>query len=142
MPQMGRLFFVKDKSLLAFDETVAKLRENCKADKEWHLLQEKDYNKSYQKAGKEEMDFRLVEFKLGNPKQSYSVNCENPAVCTFMPAAIAVTGYKDGSVLIYRKNTTLMGNMFNGVVKRVMRDQVMIGLDKILDGIIKKQKRR
>jgi hypothetical protein len=53
-----------------------------------------------------------------------------------MPASIAVVGHKDGRVLIYRKNTSLMGNMFTGVVKDVMRDEVMPGLDKILDGII------
>ncbi len=136
MPQMGKLFFVEDESQLSFDETVIKIRENCKADKEWHLLQEKDYNKAYQKRGKGELKFRLAEFKLGNPEHSYCVNCENPAVCTFMPASIAVVGYEDGRVVIYRKNTSLMGNMFTGIVKDVMRDEVMPGLDKILNGII------
>ncbi len=136
MPQMGKLFFVENKSQLSFDETVTKIRENCNADKEWHLLQEKDYNKAYKKRGKGDLKFRLVEFKLGNPDHSYCVNCENPAVCTFMPASIAVVGYKDGKVVIYRKNTSLMGRMFTGAVKDVMRDEVMPGLDKILNGII------
>jgi len=136
MPQMGKMFFVEDTSLLSFDETVIKLRKNCSTSKEWHLLQEKDYNKAYHKNGEGDLDFRLVEFKLGNPDHSYCINCENPAVCTFMPASIAIVGYNDGRVLIYRKNTSLMGRMFTGVVKNIMKDEVMPGLDKILDGII------
>lgn len=136
MPQMGKLFFVENTSLLTFDSTITKLRENCSANKEWHLLQEKDYNKAYHKRGEGNLDFRLIEFKLGNPDHSYLVNNENPAVCTFMPASIAVVGHEDGRVLIYRKNTSLMGNMFTGTVRDVMRNKVTVSLDQILDGII------
>jgi len=138
MPQMGKYFFVEDVSLLSFDATVSKVRENCSANKEWHLLQEKDYNKAYHKRGAGDLDFRLVEFKLGNPDHSYRINCENPAVCTFMPASIAIVGYKNGKVIIYRKNTSLMGRMYTGVVRDIMRDDVMPELDEILNGVIKK----
>jgi len=53
-----------------------------------------------------------------------------------MPAAIAVVEYENGQVVIYRKNTRLMGSFFAGVIKEIMTKEVPKGLDKILDGVI------
>ena len=138
MPQVGRLFFVEDRSLLPFDETVEQIREHCQQNPHWHITQEKDYNAAYAKRGKGELPFRLTEFKLGNPDHSYRINKEYPAVCTFMPAAIAVVEYKPEDVRIYRKNTGFMGRMFTGSVKEVMQYEVPRELDQILSGIIEK----
>ena len=135
MPQMGRLFFVEDNSLLPFDETVNMIRQHCEQNNGWHIVQEKDFNAAYLKSGKGKLPFQLVEFKLGNPEHSFRVNSEFPAVCTFMPAAIAVVGYED-HVVIYRKNTGLMGRMFTGAVKLVMQKEVPVELDHILNGVI------
>jgi uncharacterized protein (DUF302 family) len=136
MPMLGKLFFVEDQSVLSFDETVAKIRAAAEADAHWVIKQEKDFNKTYQKTGKGELPFRLTEFKLGNPDHSYRVNSAFPAVSTFMPAAIAVVEYAPDDVRIYRKNTGLMGCMFTGEVKKVMRNEVPQELDRILAGII------
>jgi len=138
MPQMGRLFFVENHSFLPFDKTVNRLREKCQQNGSWHITEEKDYNTAYAKNGKGELPFRLVEFKLGNPDHSYRVNKQFPAVCTFMPAAIAVVEYGDGDVRIYRKNTGFMGRMFTGSVKQIMQYEAPAELDKILHGIITK----
>lgn len=138
MPQMGKLFFVADHSVLSFEDTVSRIRERCGDAGEWHLLQDKDYNAAYKKRGKGELPFRLVEFKLGNPDYSYRVNKQFPAVSTFMPAAIAVVEYEPGDVVVYRKNTGLMGRMFTGAVKDVMKNKVPMELDAILTDIIEK----
>ena len=138
MPQTGKLFFVEDQSLLSYEETVIKVREQCRQNQQWHITQDKDYNKAYAKRGMGELPFRLTEFKLGNPDHSYRVNKEFPAVCTFMPAAIAIVEYEAGDVRIYRKNTGLMGRMFSGSVKQVMQHEVPRELDQILNGIIGK----
>lgn len=137
MPKMGRLFFKSDTSLLSFDETIAKIREKV-ADNPygWFPAQEKDFNRAYRQKHKGELPFRLTEFKLGNPDHSYEVNKAFPAVATFMPAAISVAGYDDGRVLIYRKNTGLMGKFFGGVIRRVMTRNVPEKLDEMLEGIL------
>jgi uncharacterized protein (DUF302 family) len=137
MPQMGRLFFVADQSRLSFEDTVAEVRKQCETNKNgWYVIQEKDYNAAYKKRNEGGLPFRLVEFKLGNPDHSYRVNKQFPAICTFMPAAIAVVEYEPGHVVVYRKNTGLMGRMFTGAVKDVMQTKVPVELDAILTGII------
>jgi len=138
MPQFGKLFFVGDHSLLSYEQTIFKVREQCNANPHWHITQDKDYNKAYAKRGLGELPFRLTEIKLGNPDHSFRVNKEFPAVCTFMPASIAIVEYESGEVWIYRKNTGLMGRMFSGSVKQVMQYEVPQELDQILNGIIKK----
>lgn len=137
MPRMGRMFFTADKSLVSFDEAVQRLREQCAQHKPWHITQEKNYDAAYADRGKEKLPFKLVEFKLGNPNHSYLVNKQFPAVSTLMPAAIAVVEYENGDVIIYRKNTGLMANMFTGDIKRIMKDEVPKELDAILHGVIK-----
>ena len=135
-PKIGSLFFIEDHSTCPFDETVEKVRTAAMADSHWLITQEKNYNQAYHKREEGELPFRLTEFKLGNPNHSYRVNSANPAVSTFMPAAIAIVEYAPDDVRIYRKNTGLMGCMFSGVIKQVMRDEVPRDLDKILTGII------
>jgi uncharacterized protein (DUF302 family) len=135
---MGRLFFVENQSLLLFDETVTRLREQCQQNGPWHITQEKNYNVAYAKSGKETLPFQMVEFKLGNPDHSHRVNKQFPAICTFMPAAIAIVEYEEGDVRIYRKNTGFMGRMFTGSVKQIMQYEAPAELDKILHGIITK----
>lgn len=139
MPQMGQLFFVEDDSLLSFDETVNSIRKQCQQNETWFITQEKDYNAVYAKKGKGKLPFRLVEFKLGNSDHSYLVNKQFPAVCTFMPAAIAIVEYEEGDVRIYRKNTGFMGRMFTGDIKQIMQHDVPAQLDGILHGIIIKK---
>jgi len=68
--------------------------------------------------------------------RSERVNLAFPAVSTFMPAAIAVVEYENGEVVIYRKNTRLMGSCFSGVTKEIMTNEVPKGLDKILEGVM------
>jgi len=135
MPRVGGLFFVEDHSLLSFDETVTQIRKHCQQNPHWHITGEKDYNAAYAKRGKGELPFRLTEFKIGNPDHSYRINKEFPAVCTFMPAAIAIVEYEPGDVRIYRKNTSFMSRMFTGSVKEIMQYEVPRELDQILDGI-------
>ena len=136
MSSMGRYFFVEDQSVLPFDETVLQIRDRIQTSKTWHLLQEKDFNAAYKKKGEGELPFRLVEFKVGNPEHSYRVNKRFPAISTFMPASIAVVEYEPGNVIIYRKNTGLMGLMFSGDVRQVMQKEVPRELDDMLRGII------
>lgn len=138
MPQMGRFFFVANRSRLSFTETVNQIRERCEQDNNWIIRGEKDYNQTYLKSNKGELPHRLVEFKLGNPDHSFRVNYAFPEVCTFMPAAIAIVEYEPGKVIIYRKNTGLMGRMFKEPVRSIMGTEVPEQLDKILDGIIEK----
>lgn len=138
MPQAGKQFFVEDQSLLSYEETISKVRKQCEESQSWHITMEKDYNKAYIKRNMGELPFRLTEFKLGNPEHSYRVNKEFPAVCTFMPAAIAIVEYSPGDVRIYRKNTGLMGRMFTGSVKEVMQYEVPRDLDRILKGVIER----
>ena len=137
MPRMGRMFFTADKSLVPFDEAVQRIREQCEHHKPWHITQEKNYSTAYADRDKEQLPFKLVEFKLGNPNHSYLVNKQYPAVSTLMPAAIAVVEYENGDVVIYRKNTGLMANMFTRDIKRIMKDEVPKELDAILEGVIK-----
>lgn len=139
MPQMGRFFFVKDRSRLSFEDTVTHIRERCKADQNWVLQAEKDFNAAYLKNGKGELPHRLVEFKLGNPDHSYRVNSTNPEVSTFMPAAIAVVEKGPKDVLIYRKNTTLMGRMFKEPMRTIMGAEVPQQLNVLLQGIIERK---
>lgn len=136
MPKMSRLFFVRDRSRLPFEETVQQIRERCQTSKHWVLQAEKDFNAAYLKNGHGEMPHRLVEFKLGNPDHSYRVNRANPEVSTFMPAAVAVVEYAPDKVLIYRKNTALMGRMFHEPMRSIMGVEVPQQLDELLNGII------
>ena len=137
MNQMGRFFFLRNKSRLNFEDTLKIIRENIEKNKRgWFTEGDKDFNLAYQKKQKGELPFRLNVFKIGNSNLSYRVNSAFPAVSTFMPAAIAVVGRKDGSVDIYRKNTGMMGFFFSGVVKEVMGKEVSIGLNEILKGAI------
>lgn len=136
MPRMGPFFFVEDASRFPFEETVERVRAQASAHAPWHVLQEKDYNEAYRKRGVGELPFRLVEFKLGNPDHAHRVTVANPAVCTFMPASIAVVGWPDGRVSIYRKNTALMGRMFPGDVGRIMSREVPADLDAMLKDVV------
>jgi len=136
LPKSGKYFFVKDISKLNFEETNRLIKENIKKSKEWVLRSEKDYNEIYKQTGKGVLPFRLREYKIGNPDHSFMVNSAFPAVSTFMPAAIAVVEYKNGEVIIYRKNTRLMGYCFSGIIRKIMVKEVPDGLDKILEGII------
>jgi len=136
LPKLGKYFFVKNISKLDFEETNRVIKENIKISKEWILRSEKDYNETYKKAGKGDLPFRLLEYKIGNPDHSSRVNLAFPALSTFMPAAIAAVEYEDGQVVIYRKNTYLMGFCFSGVIKEIMTKEVPKGLDKILEGVI------
>ncbi len=136
LPKLGRYFFVKDISKLDFEETNKVIKENIEISKEWILRSEKDYNETYKQIGKGSLPFRLREYKIGNPNHSSRVNLAFPAVSTFMPAAIAVVEYKNGQVVIYRKNTRLIGYFFHGVIKEIMTKEVPKGLDEVLEGVI------
>ena len=137
MPLMGKLFFLADRSRLSFEDTVNKIRNRCEEDEHWVIQGEKDYNQAYLNNKRGELPHRLVEFKLGNPDHSFQVNETFPEVCTFMPAAIAVVEYEPNKVIIYRKNTGLMGRMFKEPVRSIMSSEVPQQLNAILDGIIK-----
>lgn len=139
MPRMGRLFFVENRSLLTFDDTVNRVREQSQHVGQWHITQEKDYNSAFTKSGAGELPFRLVEFKLGNPDHAYRTNKQFPAISTFMPAAIAIVEYEGGDVKIYRKNTGFMGRMFTHDIKQIMQHEVPAELDEMLHGIINKK---
>ncbi len=136
-PRLGKFFFVKSKSHLSFEDTLETIRRNVDSNKRgWFIAQSKDYNRTYEKKGKGELPFRLHEFKIGNPNHSFLVNRAFPAVSTFMPAAIAVVEYRDGKVVIYRKNTALMGKFFRGVIRKVMCEDVPLHLNEILTGVV------
>lgn len=136
LPKSGKFFFVKNISKLDFEETNKVIKENVQISKEWILRSEKDYNETYEQIGKDDLPFRLREYKIGNPDHSSRVNLAFPAISTFMPAAIAVVEYENGQVVIYRKNTRLMGSCFSGVIKKIMTKEVPKGLDKILEEVI------
>lgn len=137
MPSFGKYFFVKNVSRLNFEDTLEKIRENIAGNtKGWFTTDEKDYNLTYQKKEKGELPFRLVEFKIGNSNHSYPVNKAFPALATFMPSALAVVEYQDGNVVIYRKNTGLLGRFFSGVIKHVMTKEVPVDMDNVLKGAI------
>ncbi|MBL7188307.1 MAG: DUF302 domain-containing protein [Phycisphaerae bacterium] len=139
MPRMGRFFFVSDRSRLPFDETIEYIRERCKQDSDWIIRGEKDFNKAYQQNGQGKLPHRLFEFKIGNPKHSFRVKHNTPAVCTFMPASIAVVEYEPNKVIVYRKNTSLMGHMFTGSVREIMSKEVPQQLDEMLKDIVEKK---
>jgi len=136
LPKLGKYFFVKNISKSDFEETNKVIKENIEISKEWVLRSEKDYNETYKQLGKGNLPFRLREYKIGNPDHSSRVNLAFPAVSTFMPAAIAVVEYENGQVVVYRKNTRLMGSCFSGVTKEIMTNEVPKGLDKILEGVM------
>ncbi len=137
MPRFGKFFFVKDVSRISFEDALETIRKNVATnDKGWFITNEKDYNLTYQKKEKGELPFRLVEFKIGNSNHSYPVNRAFPALATFMPSALAVVEYQDGNVVIYRKNTGLLGRFFSGVIREVMTKEVPVDMDAILKGAI------
>ncbi len=136
LSKLGKYFFVKNISKLDLEGTNRVIKENIKISKEWILRSEKDYNETYKQIGKGDLPFRLREYKIGNPDHSSRVNLAFPAISTFMPASIAVVEYENGQVVIYRKNTRLMGFCFSGVVKEIMTKEVPKGLDEILEGVI------
>ena len=137
MPRFGKFFFVKDDSRISFEDTLETIRKNVDTnDKDWFITSEKDYNLTYRKNEKGELPFRLVEFKIGNSNHSYPVNRVFPALATFMPSALAVVEYRDGNVVIYRKNTGLLGRFFSGVIKKVMTREVPVDMYEILQGTI------
>lgn len=133
---LGKYFFVENLSRLSFDETKTVIRENIAKTDGWVIRGEKDFNAAYQRAGQGDLAVRLYEYKIGNPSYSFRVNSAFPAVSVFMPAAIAVVEYADGRVVVYRKNTRLMGMFFSGVVKDIMTQKVPHDLDVILQGVI------
>ncbi len=137
LPRSGKMFFIRDRSRLSFEDTLENIRKNVDLNSRgWFIESEKDFNLAYIKKQKGELPFRLHVFKIGNSDHSYRVNSAFPAVAVFMPAAIAVVGRKNGNIDIYRKNTGLMGLFFTGIVREVMKDQVPVELDKILEGAI------
>ena len=136
LPKLGKYFFVRNISKLDFEQTNKAIKENIQMSREWVLRGEKDYNETYKQIGKGNLPFRLREYKIGNPDHSSKVNLAFPAVSTFMPAAIAVVEYENGEVVIYRKNTRLMGLCFSGVIKEIMTKEVPKGLDKVLEGVL------
>jgi len=136
LPKLGKYFFVKNNSKLDYEGTNKVIKKNIGMSKEWILRGEKDFNEAYKQAGNGNLPFRLREYKIGNPNHSFRVNSAFPAVTTFMPAAIAVVEYENGQVVIYRKNTRLMGYCFSGVIKKIMTKEVPRDLGKILKGVI------
>jgi len=137
LPRSGKLFFIRNRSRLSFEDTLETIRKNTdRNSRGWFMENEKDFNLAYETKRKGELPFRLHVFKIGNSNQSYRVNSAFPAVAVFMPAAIAVVGRKNGNTDIYRKNTGLMGLFFTGVVRKVMKDEVPVQLDEILEGVI------
>ena len=133
----GKIVFYSGPEYALVEDTVNEIRNRCEQDKNWVIQGEKDYNKAYLNNKRGELPHRLVEFKLGNPDHSYQVNATFPEVCTFMPAAIAVVEYGPDKVIIYRKNTGLMGKMFKEPVRSIMSSEVPEQLDSLLNGLIK-----
>jgi len=136
-PSLGTCFFVENVSRLSFEETKRVIKENVEKSDGWMIRGEKDFNAAYHRAGNGDLDFRLYEYKIANPAYSFQVNSAFPAVSVFMPASIAVVEYDDGRVVVYRKNTRLMGMFFSGVVKEIMAKKVPGDLDLILQGVIR-----
>lgn len=136
MPKFGTLFFVNNRSRWSFEETVKRIADACKERDDWVIQGEKDFNESYRKNGHQELPHRIYEFKLGNPFHSRAVNEAFPAVCTFMPASIAVVEFEPDHVVIYRKNTALMGRMFQNPVRKIMNIEVPQQLDELLRDVI------
>lgn len=72
----------------------------------------------------------------GNSNHSYLISSAYPVIATFMPAAIAGVGRKNGIVDLYRKNTGIIGLFFSGAVNDVMRCKVPVEMNKLLEGVI------
>lgn len=135
--KIGKFFFTRDVSLYDFDITVDKIRKRVANFPEWKITEDKDYTKIFESRDNRKLSFRLHELKLGNPEHSFKVNSEMPEVCAFMPASIVVVQKPGEEVMIFRKNTALMGEMFPGVTGQIMRENVPNELDKMLRGIRK-----
>jgi uncharacterized protein (DUF302 family) len=133
MPYMGKLFFVEKKSKLNFQDTIDTIRNKIENNSYgWFISQEKHFHKVYEKQDKEKLDFKLTEFKVGNPNHSHIVNSSFPALSTFMPAAIAIVEFAEDDVRIYVKNTGLLGKFFKGKVRDVMCNTVPPQMNAIL----------
>ncbi len=134
--KLGKYFFVENISKLDFEESKKIIKKNIEKSDKWVLRGEKDFNDAYAQIGQGNLEFRLCEYKVGNQDHSFRVNAVFPALSVFMPASIAVVEYEEGRVIIYRKNTRLMGCFFSGVIREIMTKEVPKGLEEILEGVI------
>lgn len=120
-------------SKLGFDETVAKLQENIKAEG-WVVQGTTDMQKSLAKHG-EKLDKRVTGIKLCQPSYARSVLETDREMAALMPCSIAVWEGDDGKVYLSKMNTGLMGTMFGGNVADVMGGKVAADEKKILSDV-------
>ena len=132
---MRSLMIVRHESRLGFDETVAELEKQVKANG-WSVVSTKSMNKAMARHG---VDFvpRVTLIKLCKAEYASRVLTDSRHLATMMPCTLAVYEADDGSVHVAKMNTGLMGKVFGGTVAEVMGGSVSRDEATMLASVVK-----
>lgn len=130
---MPALMLVDEQSALGFEETVAALESNLKAQG-WSSPGTLDLTRSINQKG---VDFtpRVSVVQLCQPQYAASVLTTDRHVAGLMPCTIAVYEDDDGGVHVAKMNTGLMGRLFGGNIAKVMGGSVARDEQAILESV-------
>lgn len=132
---MRSLMIVRKQSTKGFDETVAELEKQVKANG-WSMPGVVDLTASMTKQG---VDFkpRVKLIKLCKAEYAAEVLADNRHLATLMPCTLAVYEGDDGGVYVSKMNTGLMGKVFGGTVARVMGGFVSRDEARMLESVVR-----
>jgi uncharacterized protein (DUF302 family) len=137
---MPRLMITSHVSPLGLDETVEAL-EAAIAEAGWSSPGTMNLNASLAKHGRR-FEPRVRVIKLCNATCAADVLTTDRRVSCLMPCSIAVWEGDDGTVMISKLNTGLMGRLFGGNVARVMGGPVAADEARILAQVLNSDRQR
>jgi uncharacterized protein (DUF302 family) len=116
---MPSMMLVKQKSRLAYDETVSVLSETLAKKQGWKVLAMNDYKKSTEAFVTLE---RTGSINICNPKYASMILADDGdrGVTAFMPLGLGVYEDRKGQVFVSKLNIGLLGKMFGGTISKVM----------------------
>lgn len=116
---MPSIMLIKARSNRSYIDTITALGEALKAEQDWIVKAENDYQQSTANFAPIE---RVGSLNICNPRYASKIlaNDANRGVTAFMPLAIGVYENKQGQVCVSRLNVGLLGMMFGGTIAEVM----------------------
>ena len=131
---MPRMMIMSHVSPLNFDQTVQALQAAI-VEEGWTSPGTMDLNAALSKHGQQfEPRVRIV--KLCKAEYAADVLATNRDVSCLMPCSIAIWEDDDGTVMISKMNTGLMGQLFGGNVARVLGGPVATDEARILAKVV------
>ncbi len=114
------MMLLEDEVKYGFDEAVEKFEKSA-IESGWKIPTIHDLQATMKKFGKDVK--KVTVFELCHPDHAYEIlsRDQERVVSSLMPCRIAIYEKADGKVYASRMNTSLMGNMMDGVIPKVMK---------------------